>query len=121
MAITLAPFSLAKGAAKAYLAAHNTVRAEVGVEPLVWNKTLAAYAQNYSNSKIKNFVFEHSNYLQYGYGECLAASGDQNFSGSDAVKLWADEKQYYDYKSNTCQEGQVCGHYTQLSGATHVK
>ncbi|RHN71758.1 hypothetical protein MtrunA17_Chr2g0280301 [Medicago truncatula] len=47
------------------------------------------------------------------YGENLAGStGD--LSGSDAVKLWVNEKADYDYNSNTCASGKVCGHYTQV-------
>nr|prf protein 1a,pathogenesis related [Nicotiana sp.] len=62
-----------------YLDAHNTARADVGVEPLTWDSQVAAYAQNYAPSL-----------------------------------MWVDEKQYYDHDSNTCAQGQVCGHYTQV-------
>ncbi|KAJ6754888.1 PECTINESTERASE INHIBITOR-LIKE [Salix purpurea] len=27
-----------------------------------------------------------------------------------AVKLWVDEKRYYDYESNSCVRGEVCDH-----------
>jgi hypothetical protein len=30
------------------------------------------------------------------------------------VALWAAEAPNYDYATNTCAAGQVCGHYTQL-------
>ncbi|XP_012072761.2 pathogenesis-related protein 1 [Jatropha curcas] len=47
------------------------------------------------------------------YGENLAwGSGD--LSGEEAVKMWVDEKTYYDYNSNSCAPGRVCGHYTQV-------
>ena len=31
-----------------------------------------------------------------------------------AVQKWYDEKEFYDVGSHTCQEDQVCGHYTQV-------
>ncbi len=30
------------------------------------------------------------------------------------VQAWYDEVQWYDYKTNSCEEGQMCGHYTQV-------
>ena len=30
------------------------------------------------------------------------------------VQSWASEEPFYDYEGNTCQEGEMCGHYTQL-------
>jgi pathogenesis-related protein 1 len=35
-------------------------------------------------------------------------------NGTEAVKLWVDEKPYYDYNSNSCVNGEMCGHYTQV-------
>ncbi len=37
-----------------------------------------------------------------------------NFNVMRAVKLWVDEKQHYDFSSNDCRQGKVCGHYTQV-------
>lgn len=31
-----------------------------------------------------------------------------------AVVSWDEEKNYYDYDTNTCQQSKVCGHYTQV-------
>lgn len=28
--------------------------------------------------------------------------------------MWAAEEQHYDAEANTCAEGQLCGHYTQV-------
>jgi pathogenesis-related protein 1 len=30
------------------------------------------------------------------------------------VGSWVSEKQYYDHDTNSCADGQVCGHYTQV-------
>ncbi|KAL1289412.1 hypothetical protein HN51_057623 [Arachis hypogaea] len=93
-----------------YLDAHNAARSEVGVPNLSWDDTVAAYAQNYANQRKGDCQLVHSDGQ---YGENIAG-GSGDFSGTVAVKLWVDEKQYYDYDSNSCASGQVCGHYTQV-------
>lgn len=120
--ISLALFSLvalalfqsthAQDSPQDYLNAHNAARAAVGVGPLTWNPAAAAYAQRYANTHIGDCNLVHS---QGGpYGENLAKSSGGAFTGTDAVKLWVDEKAFYDYNSNSCAAGKVCGHYTQV-------
>ncbi|KAL2342008.1 hypothetical protein Fmac_009948 [Flemingia macrophylla] len=95
-----------------YVNAHNGARAEVGVENVAWDDSVAAFAQNYANERKVDCELIHSG-GGGNYGENLAmSSGD--LSGTDAVKLWVDEKPYYDYYSNSCVEGQECLHYTQV-------
>ncbi|KAI3509457.1 hypothetical protein L2E82_25041 [Cichorium intybus] len=95
-----------------YLDAHNAARAQVmGVgNNMVWNATVAAYAQNYANQRIGDCNLVHSG---GPYGENLA-KGSGTFTGTAAVNLWVAEKTYYDYATNTCASGYVCGHYTQV-------
>ncbi|KAL5707216.1 hypothetical protein ACHQM5_025293 [Ranunculus cassubicifolius] len=93
------------------LAAHNTARAQVGVGPMAWSTQLAAYAQNYANSKASTCELVHSG---GPYGENLAWQSNNALTYAAAVNLWVSEKQYYDYNSNTCAPGKVCGHYTQV-------
>ena len=38
----------------------------------------------------------------------------QQFTTVEVVTAWAEEEEYYDYQSNTCQPGQICGHFTQM-------
>jgi len=38
----------------------------------------------------------------------------QNIDDKKPVQDWYDEIKYYDYMNNTCEEGQMCGHYTQV-------
>ena len=93
-----------------YLDAHNAARAAVGVGPLTWDNTVQAYAQAYASQRAGD-----CNLVLSGgpYGEILQWSS-ADLSGTDAVKMWVDEKAYYDYNSNSCAAGQQCGHYTQV-------
>lgn len=90
--------------------AHNAARSDVGVPNIAWDDTVAAYAQNYANERKADCQLVHSGGQ---YGENLAWSSG-GLSGTDAVNLWVDEKQYYDYNSNSCASGKQCGHYTQV-------
>ncbi|XP_051145383.1 pathogenesis-related protein 1B-like [Andrographis paniculata] len=96
-----------------FLDGHNAARSEVGVGPMTWDDTVAAFAENYVGGRLGDCQLVHS---QQQYGENLAAGGGEgfDFTGKDAVGLWVDEKKNYDHVSNTCAEGQVCGHYTQV-------
>ncbi|KAL9321316.1 hypothetical protein ACSQ67_013155 [Phaseolus vulgaris] len=102
-----------------YVNEHNAARSQVGVPNIVWDNTVAAFAQNYANQRQGDCNLIHSG-GGGKYGENLAkSSGD--LSGKDAVKLWVDEKQYYDYNSNSCAAGQQCGHYTQVVWRNSVR
>jgi pathogenesis-related protein 1 len=93
-----------------YVNAHNAARSEVGVPNIVWNKTVATFAQNYANQRKGDCKLIHSGGR---YGENIAwSSGDM--SGTDAVGLWVNEKANYDSNSNSCAAGNVWGHYTQV-------
>lgn len=114
MAFTMAHdhhLSLAQNSPQDFLAAHNAARAQLGINPVGWNQTVAAYAQNYANVRSADCNLEHS----YGpsYGENIA-EGSGEFTAVDAVRLWVDEKQYYDYDTNSCVGGGECLHYTQV-------
>ncbi|XP_047161029.1 basic form of pathogenesis-related protein 1-like [Vigna umbellata] len=93
-----------------YLNGHNAARSEVGVENIVWNDTVAAFAQNYANQRTDCQLI-HSGGGGI-YGENIAMStGDM--SGAEATELWVDEKLFYDYAFNSCIGGD-CLHYTQI-------
>jgi len=94
-----------------FLSPHNDARAQVGVEALVWDDTVAAYAQNYANQRIGDCALKHSGGQ---YGENLFKGIGITDPIGSAVKSWVNEKQDYHYSSNTCAEGKVCGHYTQV-------
>ncbi|XP_039131272.1 pathogenesis-related protein 1-like [Dioscorea cayenensis subsp. rotundata] len=111
MALAMAGHTVAQSSPDDYVNAHNSARSEVGVGPVTWNDTVAAYAQNYANQRANDCQLIHSN---GPYGENLFWGSGADYSGVDAVNAWVSEKQDYDYNSNTCAEGKVCGHYTQV-------
>jgi hypothetical protein len=100
-------------------AAHNRVRAEVSVDPLVWNGDLAALADSF----IADCAFMHSTQSDrsdkagFDYiGENLYMSGGFQPTGEDVSDSWASEKADYNHASNSCAG--VCGHYTQQVWST---
>ncbi|WOL14001.1 pathogenesis-related protein PRB1-3 [Canna indica] len=109
----------AQNTAQDFLDAHNSARASVGVAPIAWDDTVAAYASNYANQRAADCSLVHSG-GPYGENIFWGSSGG-DWTASDAVSAWVSEKQYYDYNSNTCADGQVCGHYTQVVWANSVK
>ncbi|GFY89478.1 CAP (Cysteine-rich secretory proteins, Antigen 5, and Pathogenesis-related 1 protein) superfamily protein [Actinidia rufa] len=104
--------SLAQNSPQDYLNAHNTIRAQVGVGPMTWDPNVADFAQNYANQRAGDCAMIHSGGGGM-YGENIAA-GSGDFTGAMAVDLWAGEEPDYDYNSNSCAPGKVCGHYTQI-------
>lgn len=102
---------------KQTLEVHNEIRAAVGVAPLVWNETVAAYAQNFANKLARAGKCAYTDMRHSGgpYGENIAAGWVQpkdQMSGPIATKYWLTEKPNYDHETNKCKD--VCGHYTQI-------
>lgn len=103
------------------VAAHNAARAEVGVGPLVWDPDLAAIADAWVRQcrdvDAPTGLVDHNAGRSNGYptyvGENIYGSSGQA-SGTAATASWVAEKANYDYASNTCAAGRVCGHYTQV-------
>ncbi|KAG8364179.1 hypothetical protein BUALT_Bualt19G0100100 [Buddleja alternifolia] len=102
-------FSQTQNSPQNFLDAHNNARAQVGVQPLVWNDTVANYALQYANQRSADCNLQHSG---GPYGENLAG-GSGELSAVDAVGLWVGEKSFYNYDSNSCVGGE-CLHYTQV-------
>ena len=110
------------------VAAHSQARAQVNLPPLKWSPALAQYAQQWANQLAsKNCQMQHrpnSGQFKQNYGENLYWASAvmwpdgrrevQKITAADAVKSWVDEKQFYNYKSNQCSPGKICGHYTQV-------
>ncbi|XP_020095716.1 pathogenesis-related protein PRB1-3-like [Ananas comosus] len=109
---------VAQNSPQDFLNPHNAARASVRVGPLRWDNNLAAYAQNYANHRSGDCALIHSG-GPYGENIFWGSSG-RKWSAADAVASWVAEKQFYDYRSNTCASRKVCGHYTQVVWAKSV-
>ncbi|KAJ3505096.1 hypothetical protein NLJ89_g7594 [Agrocybe chaxingu] len=97
---------------QAYLAGHNTVRAQHGAAPLTWNDNLASKAQEWANG----CQFKHSGGALGAFGENLAAGTGSSYSIAQAIKSWTDE--VVDYNPNNPSPS----HFTQVvwKGTTQV-
>lgn len=118
MALAMAPVGNAQNSPENFIKPHDAARAAVGVGPVSWDDTVAAYANNYANKRKADCQLVHSN---GPYGENIFWGGGPGWNAIDAVKSWVSEKQYYDYASNGCASGKVCGHYTQVVWAKSVR
>jgi pathogenesis-related protein 1 len=96
--------------ARDMLAAHNAVRAKVGVPPLVWSEKLAAAAQEWADTLIAQRRFEHR--PNSSHGENLFRLDGGRATPRNVVERWASEQANFNYKSNRCKG--ECGHYTQI-------
>ncbi|GJN10358.1 hypothetical protein PR202_ga28446 [Eleusine coracana subsp. coracana] len=111
--MTAATAVTAQNSPQDYLDLHNAARAAVGVGPVTWDNTVAAWAQNYANSRRGDCALVHSPSGR-PYGENLFGGTGGGWTARNAVKSWVDEKQYYNHDSNSCARGKMCGHYTQV-------
>ncbi|KAJ0963365.1 hypothetical protein J5N97_028487 [Dioscorea zingiberensis] len=109
--LAMADKTLAQNSAQDFINPHNSARDAVGVGSMTWDTTLEDYAKNYANERIGDCNLVHSG---GPYGENLFWGSGGGFTAGDAVNAWVAEKQYYDYDSNSCASGRVCGHYTQV-------
>jgi pathogenesis-related protein 1 len=108
--------NLSKEDAQAVLNLHNKVRADLGIPPLTWSPTVAAFAQLWADS-LANFndcnIKHHSN--EFGYGENIfGGSSAELFKGIDAAKAWLEEKGKYTYSKLGEGNWFETGHYTQM-------
>jgi pathogenesis-related protein 1 len=103
---------------KGTLSAHNQIRAQVGLPPLVWDPALAAIATAWVTRCVDVEaplgLVDHNKDRSAGgsyVGENIFGASD-SATGATAVSAWAAESANYNYTSNQCTG--VCGHYTQL-------
>ncbi|WP_139325022.1 CAP domain-containing protein [[Limnothrix rosea] IAM M-220] len=95
------------------LAAHNYWRSQVGIAPLTWSDELADFAQDWAEELAAKQRMQH-NPNNPDFGENLATGTNIFFSPEQVVNLWGNEVADYDYQTNRCAPGKMCGHYTQL-------
>jgi pathogenesis-related protein 1 len=95
---------------EAMLQAHNDIRSQVGMPPLIWSDQLASVAEDWAYHLVATDTFQHRPHNQFGENLYMISGGSA--SPSDVVAAWAKEARQYDIRSNTCTG--VCGHYTQI-------
>jgi pathogenesis-related protein 1 len=106
------------------VAAHNRWRQEVGAPEVKWSAHLAATAQGWADKLQQNQGCKMTHSGTSGLGENLYwasplsySDGTKKTQAVNATRVtdaWGSEKKHYDYASNTCAGGKVCGHYTQV-------
>ena len=113
------------------LSTHNEWRAKVGVPPLVWSDVLAKSAQGWADElkEKKNCVIVHAKQQQgKEQGENLLSANNitktwpngrvevevRDISEAFVVNDLASEVLDYNYETNSCAPGKMCGHYTQI-------
>ncbi|KAL0963075.1 hypothetical protein UPYG_G00349350 [Umbra pygmaea] len=94
---------------------------------MTWDDALAVTARAWA----RHCVFKHNIYLKEvkqvhpvftSVGENIwVGAPPSTFSVSRAIRKWVDEVMYYSYQRNVCQQGEMCGHYTQVVWATSYK
>ena len=94
-----------------FLDAHNSYRNDVGIGDLSWSTDLATTSKDWADVLAVDCGFTHSG---GSYGENLWKGTSGFFSIQDVVDAWGSEKANYNYSDNTCDDGEVCGHYTQI-------
>jgi len=112
--------------ATAIIATHNKWRADVGVtETLSYSPELALSAQAWAdNLKLNNHCQMKHSKPDGQYGENLYWASAltwsdgrielQKVTPAKVVNSWGSEKPDYNYASNRCVPGKMCGHYTQM-------
>ncbi|KAK6127032.1 hypothetical protein DH2020_039230 [Rehmannia glutinosa] len=105
-----------------FLYGHNLVRARKMELPLIWDSQLANYANWWARQRQQDCQLAHSfPEGDFKLGENIYWGSGSDWTAMDAVSAWADEEKYYSYNSNSCEEGQMCGHYTQIVWKTTRK
>ncbi|XP_006644187.2 pathogenesis-related protein PRB1-2-like [Oryza brachyantha] len=114
MAAAMALPSQAQNSPQDYVRLHNAARAAVGVGPVTWDPSVQAFAESYARQRAGDCRLIHSPNRD-NLGENLFwGSAGKDWTAADAVNLWVGEKGDYNYASNSCAAGKVCGHYTQV-------
>ena len=111
---------------------HNYYRSVVDpptsyMPPVSWSTSLANSANNWAvlaqrlraslQRREVQCNFQHSGTPNVGENLYVTSSrtlNPANFNPTPVVNSWGGERWYYNYGSNSCTPGQVCGHYTQI-------
>ncbi|GAA0141266.1 defense/immunity protein [Lithospermum erythrorhizon] len=98
-----------------FLFYHNLARAAKMELPLTWDSQLESYAKWWAGKRKGDCKPMHSfPEDDFKLGENIYWGSGSLWTPGDAVRAWAGEEKYYNYGRNSCVEGQLCGHYTQI-------
>ena len=97
-------------------AAHNKIRARLQLPDLVWDASLARYADEWAR-ELQRQGCQLDHRPQRGrfaqkYGENLFMIQGVRARADEVVSTWEQESQDYDARRNKCSG--ICGHYTQI-------
>lgn len=89
--------------------------AAVYMKRMIWDENLKIVAEGYA-AKCR---WDHNPDLE-DLGENLYVTNGP-LDPAEAITKWFKELDFYNYTSNECEEGQMCGHYTQVVWADSYK
>ena len=110
--------------AEAMVAAHNTARRREAVPNLTWSPQAASFAAEWAARLAASHCQMQHRPKPTPYGENIFWQSARVWSNgrreqvpirpAQVVSAWVEEKADYDYRSNRCTPGKMCGHYTQV-------
>lgn len=116
--------SLAESEKQGMINSHNKWRSTVKTAPITWSNDLASSAQNYADilREKQHCQMVHSHTKDIGENLFWASpvmysdgtSALQPVTATQVVDSWGGESKDYNYQTNTCKKGKICGHYTQV-------
>lgn len=103
------------GVGKQWVDAHNSYRRKKGIRDVIWDERVAKTAQAWADhlaSRCGGLYHDDSS----GYGENIAGAWgySEMKSPKEVTQMWGKEEQWYNYATNKCASGKVCGHYKQI-------
>lgn len=105
--------------AQEMLQAHNQVRARYRLPSLTWDAGIAQYAKAWAeylkvNNGCKMKHRSAAGKKEKPYGENLYWSYNKKNKPEQVVNSWSSEAKDYNYATNRCKAGKICGHFTQV-------
>jgi len=98
--------------ATALLNAHNELRAKFNVPPLVWDDTVATFAQGWSDQiAATGGTFSTRANNTFGVNFFFGTTGS---APENAVNFWGSAAADFNLTTNTCAAGKNCSSFTQL-------
>ena len=89
----------------------------------MWDDTLATMASEWANA----CVYEHGqpdgfddqlSFDQLGQNIAITTDASTDVYEYGMEAWYYSEKPFYDLETNSCEPGEVCGHYTQVQSVT---